>query len=140
MAELSDGAIAVLVEACDARRSPLAQVQLEHLHGQVHRTDPASAAVGFHGATYNLLFNAKWLDAARDDENIAWTRDSFARMQPFLAAGAYVNYLLAEPEDRIRAAYGAEVYERLARVKGRYDPRNAFRLNQNIRPAITAQA
>ena len=136
MAELSDAAIEVLVAACDARRSPLAQVQLEHLHGQVHRTDPASAAVGFHGATYNLLFNAKWLDPARDDENIAWTRDSFDQVQPHLAGGAYVNYLLAEPEERIRAAYGPEVYDRLARVKARYDPDNVFRLNQNIRPAF----
>jgi FAD/FMN-containing dehydrogenase len=135
MAELSDKAIAALVEACAARRSPLAQVQLEHLHGQVHRTDPATAAVGFHGATYNLLFNAKWLDSAGDDENIAWTRDAFAAIQPFVAGGAYVNYLLAEPEERIRAAYGAPLYDRLARVKARYDPGNLFRLNQNIRPA-----
>ncbi len=140
MAELGDGAIEVLVEACNSRRSPLAQVQLEHLHGQVHRADPAAATVGFQGATYNLLFNAKWLDSARDHENIAWTRDSFASMQPFLSGGAYVNYLLAEPEERIRAAYGADVYERLARVKARYDPGNVFRLNQNIRPALAAQA
>jgi FAD/FMN-containing dehydrogenase len=140
MAELSDSAIEVLVAACDARRSPLAQVQLEHLHGQVHRTDPASAAVGFHGATYNLLFNAKWLDPAVDEENVAWTRESFAAIQPFLAGGAYVNYLLAEPEERIRAAYGAETYDRLARIKARYDPDNVFRLNQNIRPQLSARA
>ncbi|HEX6348985.1 MAG TPA: FAD-binding oxidoreductase [Candidatus Dormibacteraeota bacterium] len=138
MAELSDAAIDVLVDACDARRSPLAQVQLEHLHGQVHRTDPATAAVGFHGAAFNLLFNAKWLDPAADAENIAWTRDSFAAIQPHLAGGAYVNYLLSEPEERIRAAYGAEVYDRLARVKARYDPDNVFRFNQNIRPAASA--
>ncbi|TMF89374.1 MAG: FAD-binding oxidoreductase [Chloroflexi bacterium] len=140
MAELSDGAIEVLVASCDGRRSPLAQIQLEHLHGQVHRTDPASAAVGFHGATYNLLFNAKWLDPAADAENLAWARDSFAAIQPHLAGGAYVNYLLAEPEERIRAAYGPEIYDRLARVKARYDPHNILRLNQNIRPAESAHA
>ncbi|MEP7105182.1 MAG: FAD-binding oxidoreductase [Chloroflexota bacterium] len=140
MAELSDGAIAALVAALAARRSPLAQLQLEHLHGEVHRTDPTASATGFHGATYNLLVNAKWLDPAADAENLAWTRESFAQLRPYVAGGAYVNYLLAEPEERIRAAYGPAVYDRLARVKARYDPGNVFRLNQNIRPAVSAQA
>jgi FAD/FMN-containing dehydrogenase len=140
MAELGEGAIEALVAALAARRSPLAQLQLEHLHGQVHRTDPAASAIGFHGAAYNLLVNAKWLDPGADAENVAWTRDAFAGLQPFVAGGAYVNYLLAEPEERIRAAYGGDVYDRLAGVKARYDPGNVFRLNQNIRPALPAQA
>jgi FAD/FMN-containing dehydrogenase len=140
MAELGDGAIDALVAALAARRSPLAQLQLEHLHGQVHRTDPTASAIGFHGASYNLLVNAKWLDPGADAENVAWTREAFAGLQPFVAGGAYVNYLLAEPEERIRAAYGGEVYDRLARVKARYDPGNVFQLNQNIRPALAAQA
>jgi len=135
MAELSDAAIEAIVEVFEARRSPLAQVQFEHLHGQVHRTDPAASAVGFHGASYNLLVNAKWLDPGADGENLAWAREGFARLQPFLAGGAYVNYLLEEPEERIRAAYGAGVYDRLARLKARLDPDNVLRINQNIRPA-----
>jgi FAD/FMN-containing dehydrogenase len=135
MAGLSDPAIEAIVEVFEARRSPMAQVQFEHLHGEVHRTDPAASAIGFHGATYNLLVNAKWLDPAADLENTGWARDSFARLQPFLAGGAYVNYLLEEPEERIRAAYGAEVYRRLGRLKARFDPDNVFRINQNIPPS-----
>jgi FAD/FMN-containing dehydrogenase len=135
MAELGDEAIRMLVEAFAERRSPLSQVQLEHLHGAVHRTDPEATAVGFHAASYDLLFNAKWLDPAADAENLDWTRRSFDEARPFLTGGAYVNYLLQEPEERIRAAYGAPVYDRLAALKARYDPDNVFRLNQNIRPA-----
>jgi FAD/FMN-containing dehydrogenase len=48
--------------------------------------------------------------------------------------GAYVNFLVDEPE-RVRAAYPGATYDRLARIKARYDPDNLFRMNQNIPPA-----
>jgi FAD/FMN-containing dehydrogenase len=52
-----------------------------------------------------------------------------------MAGGAYVNYLVNEPEERVRAAYGAATYGRLVALKDRYDPDNFFRLNQNIVPS-----
>ena len=50
-------------------------------------------------------------------------------------AGVYSNFLEDDGEERIRAAYPAGTYERLADIKRRYDPSNVFRMNQNIRPA-----
>ena len=50
-------------------------------------------------------------------------------------AGAYVNFLMDEGEDRIREAYPGPTWERLRAIKARYDPDNLFRLNQNIPPA-----
>ena len=47
----------------------------------------------------------------------------------------YVGFLLDEGEERVRAAYPGSAWERLREVKGRYDPDNLFRLNQNIPPA-----
>ena len=58
-------------------------------------------------------------------------------MQPSAAAGVYVNYLGTEGDegsDRVREAYGAAKYERLAALKAKYDPTNLFRMNQNVRP------
>jgi FAD/FMN-containing dehydrogenase len=55
-------------------------------------------------------------------------------MRPFATGGVYVNYLSAEGEDRVRAAYGASKYDRLVALKRRYDPTNLFRMNQNIHP------
>ncbi len=49
-------------------------------------------------------------------------------------AGAYVNWLMEEGEDRVRQSYGDERYDRLRALKRRYDPENVFRLNQNVRP------
>jgi FAD/FMN-containing dehydrogenase len=46
----------------------------------------------------------------------------------------YVNFVGSEGEDRIKAAYPPETYERLVALKNRYDPDNLFRLNHNIKP------
>jgi len=77
---------------------------------------------------------SEWLDPADNTRNIAWTRESYDAMRPWLATGHYVNYLSDDGgEDAGQAAYGPN-YERLRALKAKYDPTNLFRLNQNIRP------
>jgi FAD/FMN-containing dehydrogenase len=58
--------------------------------------------------------------------------DAFAREIQRGPVGAYVNFLGDEGEARVRQAYPAATWERLAEIKGRYDPTNLFRLNQNV--------
>ena len=135
MGGLGHSAITAVDEIFAAAASPLSQVQLEHLHGALHRSAPGSSALNFAGAKYNLLVNAKWTDPARDGDNVRWARDGFARMQPHLSGGAYPNYLFQETRERVRQAYGDETYDRLVALKDRYDPANFFRLNQNIPPS-----
>ena len=63
-------------------------------------------------------------------------------MQPCLTGGVYVNYLGQEADEgaeRLKAAYGPEKYQRLVTLKNTYDPTNLFRLNQNIKPTVTAK-
>ena len=139
MGALTLDSIDAMYEVFMSAKSPLSQVQLEHLHGALHRTPPGTNAVTFAGAKYNLLVNAKWTDPARDAENIEWARDAFSQLQPFVGGGAYSNYLVDEPSERVRAAYGQEVYARLVALKDRYDPANVFRLNQNIEPSKKVQ-
>jgi len=55
-------------------------------------------------------------------------------LHPHSAGGAYVNMMMEEGDDRVRASYG-ENYDRLAAIKRAYDPANLFRVNQNIAPA-----
>jgi FAD/FMN-containing dehydrogenase len=56
-------------------------------------------------------------------------------MTNYSEGGAYVNFMMDEGQERVRATY-RDNYERLARIKGHYDPRNLFRVNQNIRPGL----
>ena len=56
-------------------------------------------------------------------------------VHPFNLEGVYVNFMMDDEADgRVQASYG-ENYQRLASVKAKYDPKNLFRVNQNIRPA-----
>jgi hypothetical protein len=64
-----------------------------------------------------------------------WARDYWEELHPASAGGGYVNFLMDEGQDRIRAAYRGN-YARLAQIKARYDPDNTFHVNQNIRPAM----
>jgi FAD/FMN-containing dehydrogenase len=66
---------------------------------------------------------------------IEWTRETAAAVEPWSVSGGYVNYMQAdEPIERVRAAFGAEAFERLRTLKRRYDSGNVLRRNQNIPP------
>jgi FAD/FMN-containing dehydrogenase len=134
LSELSDDAIDTMI-ACFARcPSPMGQLVLEHVHGAAARIDAGETAFPHRQVGYNLLVLSQWKDPALTDRCIAWARDSYSEMEPFAAAGRYVNYLGDdEPGDPVAAAYGPN-YRRLQQVKAKYDPKNFFRMNQNIRP------
>ena len=139
MNAFSDEAIEAIVEAFEsrARRSPRSSSSTSTARSTAPTRGRRRSASTRHRQP---LVNAKWLDPATGCENIGWARDSFASLRPYRSGGAYVNYLLAEPEERIRAAHAGDVHDRLARLKGRHDPDNAFRFNQNVRPAELTDA
>jgi FAD/FMN-containing dehydrogenase len=63
-----------------------------------------------------------------------WAQDYWEELHPTSAGGAYINFMMDEGRDRVRASY-RQNYDRLAEVKRRYDPDNTFHINQNIPPA-----
>jgi FAD/FMN-containing dehydrogenase len=92
------------------------------------------SAVGNRDAAAVLNIGASWERAEDDDANIEWARAAWGASRRFSTGGVYVNFLTEdEGEDRIRAAYGANL-DRLAQVKAAWDPDNVFRLNKNIEP------
>jgi FAD/FMN-containing dehydrogenase len=90
-------------------------------------------AFSYRGTLVEFGCASNWLDPNEDRERISAARDYGAAMEPF-ANGVYVNALGDEGEDGVRRAYSARKLARLVDLKRRYDPDNAFHMNQNIRP------
>ena len=112
----------------------MSEIYLEHIHGAAARVGVGETAFPLRSPGYNFLVLAQWMDPADDEQCIAWARETYAAMQPFVGLGRYVNYLDDdEPGDPAAAAYGPN-YRRLREIKAKYDPENFFHMNQNIRP------
>jgi FAD/FMN-containing dehydrogenase len=111
-------------------------ILIESLHGAPKEVEPASAALGYRDAAFNVSVMANWIDPANDKESITWARETAAAIEPWSVSGGYANYMQAdEPLDRVRAAFGPESFARLQALKSRYDPDNVLHRNQNIPPA-----
>jgi FAD/FMN-containing dehydrogenase len=135
LSDLSDGAIEVLVEQFAKCPSPMTALVLEEFHGAVTRVPVDAMAVPHRQPGYNVVIPSVWIDPATTEANLAWTRETFAALEPYMAGRRYVNYIgVDDGSDAVRAAYGPN-YDRLAQLKAKYDPDNLFRLNANIAPA-----
>jgi len=135
--DLPDELIDDLIGRMQALGRPPGQLLIESLHGAPKDVDGSTAAVGFRDATFNVSVMAAWLDPAHDEEQIAWTRETSAAIEPFSVSGGYVNYMQAdEPIERVRAAFGEDSFDGLRELKARYDPDNVLRRNQNVPPRV----
>jgi FAD/FMN-containing dehydrogenase len=111
-------------------------------HGELVSMGGAIAEVGNDATAYahrsalvDFLAVTSWTDPADDDDRLEAGRSLWARVSDLGGRGVYVNNLGSEGEERVREAYGPAKYERLSRIKARFDPDNVFHHNSNIRPA-----
>ncbi len=134
LSSLSDEAIRTMIDCFAKCPTPMGQLLLENFHGAVTRVGVTDTAFPHRAPGNNLLVFSEWMDPKDNNACIAWARDSYTAMQPFMGSGRYVNYLGDdEPGDPVAAAYGPN-HRRLQQVKAKYDPQNFFHMNQNIRP------
>jgi len=142
--EISDEAIDTMVAYCAKRPSPICHGLIEHqLGGAVGRVDRDATAFGHRDAQYSFMSLGMCVDQAEAENCNRWAREFWSAMQPWSTGGVYVNYLGREIDEgagRVEAAYGPEKYARLVALKNKYDPRNLFRLNQNVKPSQAAPA
>ena len=131
--ELSDKAIARLVEYGSKIPSMLSTIHLYPLNGAPQRVGKNETAYSFREA----LFSAVMVGVDPDPANVPviteWCKSCWDAVHPFSAGGSYVNFMMEEGQERVQASY-RDNYPRLAEIKKKYDPNNVFRVNQNIRP------
>ena len=132
--EISDAAIDVHRTFGAQLPSGHSTMHLYPIDGAVSRVAPEATAFAYRDGGWAGVIVGVDPDPANADVISQWARDYWTQLHPTSAGGAYVNFLMDEGQDRVRASYRGN-YERLAQVKRRYDPENAFHVNQNIPPA-----
>jgi FAD/FMN-containing dehydrogenase len=131
--ELSDDALNTVMEYAGKLPTSQCEIFIGLISGAANRVPPDAMAYAHRDAKFVLNVHARWDDAKEDAKCMDWARSFFRASAPFASAGAYVNFMTEDEADRVAAAYGAN-YQRLARIKTKYDPKNVFHLNQNIKP------
>ena len=121
-----------------SRRAPTEDSELFmiQLGGAVSDVDEDATAYSGRRAKYFWLSQSIWDDARDDERCLSWGRKAGKSLESVSDAGNYVNEQSDVGYQFAVKAYGQAKYERLARLKAKYDPENLFRLNQNILPAV----
>ncbi len=130
---LSDEAIAIHVKHAANLPSMQSTMHLYPINGAAGRVKNSGTPWCYRDATWSSVIVGVDPDPANKEKISRWAKEYWSALHPYSAGGAYVNFMMEEGEDRIRATYGKN-YDRLAKIKKRYDPGNLFRVNQNIRP------
>jgi FAD/FMN-containing dehydrogenase len=131
--ELSDGLLEQLLQYAGKLPSPHSEIFIGQVGGASNRPAADATAYPHRDVEFVMNVHTRWEDPSQDTECVDWARDFYKATEPFATGGVYVNFI-SEGEERIEGAYGPN-YDRLTRVKAKYDPDNFFRINQNIKPA-----
>ena len=134
---LSDGVVEKLVQHGASRPGPLVQLLLEPMGGAISRVDAQETALGVRDVPWCYHALALWMesDEATATAHVDWAQGLAADLAPDITAGVYLNYTSDVGDERVREMFGQKRYARLVALKDRYDPKNVFSLNQNIRPS-----
>lgn len=132
--ELPDSLVDVLLDASGRLPSPQCEIFIGNLGGAINRIPADATAYPHRNVEFVMNVHTRWSSPSDDTGCIGWARALFDAAAPFATGGVYVNFMPEDEVQRVRSgAYGPN-YERLARVKAKYDPKNLFRMNQNVVP------
>lgn len=131
--ELSDEAIKEHLKFGNKLPTMHSTMHLYPINGAASRVGNTDTPWSYRDATWAMVIVGVDPDPANKEKITTWTKQYWEALHPYSAGGAYVNFMMDEGEERVKATYG-ENYERLVAIKNRYDPDNLFRVNQNIKP------
>lgn len=133
--ELTDDAIPLHVEHGSQVPVVNSTVHVYPIDGAVQQVQPDETAFAYRDVSFACVIAGMWPDPADNEANTKWVRDYWSAIHPYSGTdGGYVNFMGDDDQDRVEANYGGN-YERLSKIKAKYDPDNLFHLNQNIQPA-----
>ncbi len=132
---LDDEVIKAIVSKGKERPVPSMLVAIWHYGGKMNRVPAEDTAFGSRDTSFLLSVDSVWDDPADTEEVIAWSRNVLKEMKPYSGAGMYPNFpgFGEEGNELVKSAYGKN-YERLSKIKAKYDPDNFFSVNMNIKP------
>jgi hypothetical protein len=131
--KLNDDAVARHLEHAAKLPTLQSTMHIYPINGAVQRVGKGDTAFSYRDANFAQVIVGFSLDASDADLLKSWTVDYWDALHPYSLGGAYVNFMMDEGIDRIKATY-RDSYDRLVAVKNRYDPTNVFHVNQNIKP------
>ncbi len=131
--EIPDEAVQIHQRFGNELPSMKSTMHMYPIDGAAHDVGSSDTAWVYRDARWGSVFAGVDPDPANADKIRRWSVDYFEELHPYSAGGAYVNMMMDEGQERVRASYGAN-YDRLAGIKATYDPDNTFRVNQNIQP------
>ena len=132
--ELTDEAIALHVKHGYEMPTMHSTMHLYPIDGKTHQVGTDETPWDYRRAKWSKVIAGVDPDPENTEAITAWAKEYWEALHPHSAGGAYVNFMMDEGEDRVKATYGSN-YERLEAIKQKYDPTNLFRVNQNIKPA-----
>jgi hypothetical protein len=132
--EIPDEAVAAHARFGPEMPTMKSTMHLYPIDGAAHDAGNSDTAWAYRDANWGSVFAGVDPDPANAGALRDWCVDYFEALHPHSAGGAYVNMMMDEGQERVKASYG-DNYDRLARIKAEYDPGNLFRVNQNIEPA-----
>jgi FAD/FMN-containing dehydrogenase len=134
--ELTDEAIAKHFKFGKELPTMLSSMHMYPVNGAASRVSNKDTAWSYRDATWAMVIVGVDPDPANKEKISTWTKRYWEEaLHPFSAGGAYVNFMMDEGEERVKATYGNN-YGRLVTIKNKYDPNNLFRVNQNIKPTL----
>jgi FAD/FMN-containing dehydrogenase len=132
--EITDGAIAAHVAHGPKVPVVNSTVHVYPINGACNRVKPDATAFVNRDARFATVIAGMWPEARDNAKNTAWVKDYYAALAPHSMPGGYVNFMAGDDQDKVRDSYKGN-YQRLASIKKKYDPKNLFHMNQNIKPA-----
>ncbi len=137
--ELSDAAIDIHLHFAEQLPTPLSTMHLYPINGAAARVAPDATAWAYRHATWSMVVLGADPDADNAEKLTHWAKEYWQALHPYGAGGGYVNFMMDEGSDGVKATYG-DNYPRLVAIKTKYDPHNLFHVNQNIVPMSNGES